>query len=90
MLTVNWTHLFNFIVLALSFAGFIISYNKYMKRTVDISDIDKLERKMDTEDSKLSARIDRVEDRISNDIREIKSDQKEILKHLIEHLNNKA
>jgi len=62
VLTVNWTHIFNFIVLALSFAGFIISYNKYMKRTVDISDLDKLEKKMDNADSALSKRVDRIEE----------------------------
>jgi len=63
VLTVNWTHIFNFIVLALSFAGFIISYNKYMKRTVDISDLDKLEKKMDKADEALSKRVDKLEER---------------------------
>lgn len=90
ILTINWTHIFNFIVLSLSFAGFIISYNKYMKRTVDISDLDKLERKMDAEDGKLSNRIDKVENNTLAELRDIKQQNRDILKHLIDHLNRNS
>lgn len=89
MLTVNWNHLFNVIVLLLSFSGFIISYNKYMKRTVDITDLDKLEKKMDIEDGKLSNRIDKVENHISDELKEIKQQNRDIMQYLLNHKGNR-
>jgi len=83
VLTVNWNHIFNFVVLALSFGGFLITYNKYMKRTVNMEDIDKLEKKIDSETGRLSSRVDRLEDQIHGDIKEIKEAQRDILNHII-------
>lgn len=87
ILTVNWTHIFNFVVLALSFSGFIITYNKYMKRQVDQSDIDNLKKEIHDVDNRLSTRVDRVEDKIYNDIKEIKEGQRQIMQHLLNGKN---
>ena len=85
ILTINWNHLFNIIVLVLSFSGFIISYNKYMKRTVDKTDLDKLEQKVDSQDVRLSSRIDKVENHISEELKEIKQQNRDIMNYLLNH-----
>jgi len=85
VLTINWSHVFNAAILIISFSGFVISYKKYVSRTVDKEDLDKLERKMDNEVEKMSKRIDKVEEQIRIDIREIKEMQRDIYGYLLNH-----
>lgn len=83
ILTLDWNNIFNLIVLVLSFSGFVISYNKYMKRTVDKADLDKLETKMDKADAEILHRVERVEDQLRDDIADIKESMKVIHNHIL-------
>ena len=83
IMTLDWNNIFNLIVLVLSFSGFVISYNKYMKRTVDKADLDKLETKMDKYDAEILHRVERVEDQLRDDITDIKESIKVIHNHIL-------
>ena len=83
IMTLDCNNIFNLIVLVLSFSGFVISYNKYMKRTVDKADLDKLETKMDKSDAEILHRVERVEDQLRDDITDIKESIKVIHNHIL-------
>jgi len=79
----------NTLLLLISIVTFIFAYRKVIKNTVEMADLNRVEKRLSDEDKRIEHKVDRMEDHLREDVKELKDGQLAIMKILMEIRNIK-